>query len=74
MSVLTSYLRETNKQIEQINSTLEATKQQEEKYSDIYSLRSHFKELTHKMTDVAQNVKRLEYNVLQIEDRVSCKI
>lgn len=74
MSVLTSYLRETNKQIEQINSTLEATKQQEEEYSDIYSLRSHFKELTHKMTDVAQNVKRLEYNVLQIEDRVSCKI
>ena len=67
-----SCLRETNKRIEEINSSLEVTKHQGEESSDMTnSLWSHHEDLNKKINNVAENMKRLECNVLQVENKVS---
>ena len=67
-----SCLRETNKRIEEISSSLEVTRHQGEESSDMaYSLWSHHEYLNRKINLVAENMKRLECNVLQVESKVS---
>lgn len=52
-------------------SSFEVTEQQQEQSSAMIScIRSELKEFTQKITDLDENIEKLEYKVLQIEKQV----
>ncbi|KAL9976492.1 hypothetical protein ACROYT_G013801 [Oculina patagonica] len=75
VSILTSSLRETNKQIEAMASSLNKTEnQQKESSAMVNSSRSELKELTQKITNVQKSLEALECKVLQIDKKLNHKM
>ncbi|CAH3017183.1 unnamed protein product [Porites evermanni] len=72
LSVLTFCLRQVDTQVKELNTNLETKRRQEEEESlnMIPCLKSVFQATTDRMSNIADNMKRLENNFLQIENRV----
>lgn len=71
VSILTSTLRETNKRMDEMASSLTTKKHQGEQSSDlIHSTISELQEFTQKVSDVEKNLEALECKFLKIEQQV----
>lgn len=74
--MLTFCLRQVDTQVKELNTNLETKRRQEkeESLNMIPCLKSVFQATTDRMSNIADNMKRLENNFLQIEKRVSCPV
>lgn len=71
VSILTSTLRETNKRMDEMASSLTTKKHQGEQSSAlIHSTISELQEFTQKVSDVEKNLEALECKFLKIEQQV----